>query len=431
MTASDKFRLGYGDYRYCENLSYENEISQSVFNGKDNDFENLPLYKRLYKSCEMQAVPPPMTGNYMSSGPDIKIDDSQYIYGPEKTQPSETESQTTELDICDSNISTETFWIREQGLPCWTIKTFNGGPVALGMVVGGYYSVKNKVLFTDSKCLVLSPDFKLPDENQILLKVPRQNNMYSFNLENIVPLGGLACLIAKGKPWIKREYSNARTPQQNGVAERKNRTLIEAARTMLADSFLPNTFWAEAVSTACYVLNRVLVTKPHNKTPYELLTDHLGKFAGKSDEGFLVGYSLQSKAFRIVRGGNVQEKKNKIFLDCSCKTSNQEKEANGNTEASGKNLGTKNLRNWLIMEELLNDSDALEDESWVDANARENLLQFEIQKVWILVDLPYGKKGYQVQSGFYRNKKDERGVVVRNKARLVAQGTQAEEGNRL
>ncbi|GKA46467.1 integrase, catalytic region, zinc finger, CCHC-type containing protein [Tanacetum coccineum] len=54
---------------------------------------------------------------------------------------------------------------------------------------------------------------------------------------------------------IKREYSNARTPQQNGVAERKNKTLIEAARTMLADSFLPNTFWVEAVSTACYVLD--------------------------------------------------------------------------------------------------------------------------------------------------------------------------------
>ncbi|GKB69901.1 ribonuclease H-like domain-containing protein, partial [Tanacetum coccineum] len=69
---------------------------------------------------------------------------------------------------------------------------------------------------------------------------------------------------------IKREFSVARTPQQNGVAERKNRTLIEAARTMLADSKLPTTFWAEAVNTACYVQNRVLVTKPHNKTPYEL-----------------------------------------------------------------------------------------------------------------------------------------------------------------
>ncbi|GKG34621.1 ribonuclease H-like domain-containing protein, partial [Tanacetum coccineum] len=54
------------------------------------------------------------------------------------------------------------------------------------------------------------------------------------------------------------------------LAERKNRTLIEAARTMLADSKLPTTFWAEAVSTACYVQNRVLIVKPHNKNPYEL-----------------------------------------------------------------------------------------------------------------------------------------------------------------
>ncbi|GJT57394.1 putative ribonuclease H-like domain-containing protein [Tanacetum coccineum] len=69
---------------------------------------------------------------------------------------------------------------------------------------------------------------------------------------------------------IKREFSVARTLQQNGVAERKNRTLIEAARTMLVDLKLPTTFWAEAVNTACYVQNRVLVIKPHNKTPYEL-----------------------------------------------------------------------------------------------------------------------------------------------------------------
>ncbi|GKD54285.1 putative ribonuclease H-like domain-containing protein, partial [Tanacetum coccineum] len=99
-----------------------------------------------------------------------------------------------------------------------------------------------------------------------------------------------------GSKGIKREYSNARTPQQNGVAERKNRTLIEAARTMLADSFLPNTFWAEAVSTACYVLNR---------------------FAGKSDEGFLVGYSLQSKAFRVynLETKRVEENMHITFLE--------------------------------------------------------------------------------------------------------------------
>nr|GEW18780.1 putative ribonuclease H-like domain-containing protein [Tanacetum cinerariifolium] len=69
---------------------------------------------------------------------------------------------------------------------------------------------------------------------------------------------------------IRREFSVARTPQKNDVAERKNRTLIEAARSMLADSKLPTTFWAEVVNTACYVQNRVLVIKPHNKTPYEV-----------------------------------------------------------------------------------------------------------------------------------------------------------------
>nr|GFC42613.1 ribonuclease H-like domain-containing protein [Tanacetum cinerariifolium] len=56
---------------------------------------------------------------------------------------------------------------------------------------------KNSVLFTDIECLVLSPDFKLPDESQVLLRVPRENNMYNVNLKNIVPSGNLTCLFAK------------------------------------------------------------------------------------------------------------------------------------------------------------------------------------------------------------------------------------------
>nr|GFB57546.1 retrovirus-related Pol polyprotein from transposon TNT 1-94 [Tanacetum cinerariifolium] len=105
------------------------------------------------------------------------------------------------------------------------------------------------------------------------------------------------------------------------VAKRKNRTLIEAARSMLGNSKLPTMFWTEAVSTACYVLNRVSITNPHNKTPYELLSgkvpnishlkpfrcqvtilntsDNLGKFKGKAHEGFLVGYAANSKAYRV------------------------------------------------------------------------------------------------------------------------------------
>nr|GEV29366.1 hypothetical protein [Tanacetum cinerariifolium] len=138
---------------------------------------------------------------------------------------------------------------------------------------------------------------------------------------------------------IKREFSVARTPQHSGVAKRKNRTLIEAARTMLVGSKFPTTFSTEAVNTACYVLSRALVIKPHNKTPYELIhgrtllidfmkpfgypvtilntRDSLGKFDGKADEGFFVGYSMFSKAMRLFnkRTRIVEETLNIRFLE--------------------------------------------------------------------------------------------------------------------
>ncbi|GJU79093.1 ribonuclease H-like domain-containing protein [Tanacetum coccineum] len=280
---------------------------------------------------------------------------------------------------------------------------------------------KNNVLFTDTECLVLSSDFKLLDESQVLLRVPRKDNIYSVKLKIIIPTKGLTCLFAKAtidesnlwhkrlghinfkninelvkgnlvrglpskifendhsvllvikesntKPPIKpldedddvvvlenskteeedvkkdeSDYNNKRytfenDDDDNGVAKRKNRTLIEAARTMLVDSKLPTTFWAKAVNTTCYVLNRVLVIKPHNKTPYELIhrrtplidfmkpfgcpvtilstRDHLGKFDGKANERFFVWYSVISKTMRVFnkRTRIVKETLNIIFLE--------------------------------------------------------------------------------------------------------------------
>ncbi|GJS06673.1 putative ribonuclease H-like domain-containing protein [Tanacetum coccineum] len=579
---------------------------------------------------------------------------------------------------------------------------------------------KNSVLFNDTECIVLSPNFKLIDESQVLLRVPRKNNMYSVDLKNIVPKRGLTCLFAKAtsdesKLWhrrlghlnfktmnklvkgnlvrglpsklfendqtcvacqkgkqhrascksktensislplhllhmdlfgptfvkslmkkmyclvvtddysrftwvfflgtkdetsgilksfisrienlidhkvkvircdngtefknreinqfcemkgILRQYSVARTPQQNGVAERRNRTLIEAARTMLADSKLPTTFWAEAVNTACYVQNKVLVVKPFNKTSYELFhgrtptlsfmrpfgcpitilntLDHLGKFDGKADECFFVGYSLNNKAFRS--NGFVDPKSShddgskpssyvgkKVDEDPRKESefNDQEKEDNVNNTnnvnaastnevntVSGKtsielpfdlnmpaledysifdfsrddeddgavadmnNLDTtiqvspipttrihkdhpldqvigdlqsatqtrkmsknleehgfvstiqqrtnhKDLQNclfacFLSQEEPKKVIHALKDPSWIEA-MQEELLQFKLQEVWTLVDLPNGKRAIG-SKWVFRNKKDERGIVIRNKARLVAQGYTQEEG---
>ncbi|GJR15538.1 ribonuclease H-like domain-containing protein [Tanacetum coccineum] len=107
MSANDKFGLGYGDNRYDGILSYENEVLQSVFMNKESELEKQPLYDRFVIAGGMHVVPPPMTGNYMPSGPEIEVDYSQFTYGPKQTQSSESESQTSEFDTCESNISTE------------------------------------------------------------------------------------------------------------------------------------------------------------------------------------------------------------------------------------------------------------------------------------------------------------------------------------
>ncbi|GKD56417.1 hypothetical protein Tco_1289804 [Tanacetum coccineum] len=89
---------------------------------------------------------------------------------------------------------------------------YDGGFVAFaGSSNGGKTTRKkeNNVIFTETECLILFPDFKLHDESQVMLKVPRKNNMYSFDLKNVVPSKGLTCLFAKAtndesKLWHRR-----------------------------------------------------------------------------------------------------------------------------------------------------------------------------------------------------------------------------------
>nr|GEX80594.1 retrotransposon protein, putative, unclassified [Tanacetum cinerariifolium] len=382
---------------------------------------------------------------------------------------------------------------------------------------------QNSVLFTDTECLVLSHDFKLPNESQVLLRVLRENNMYNVNLKNIVLSWDLTCLFAKA-------------------------TIDES------------NLWHR----------RVLVTKPHKKTPYELLhgrppsigfirpfgyhvtilntLDSLGKFEGKVDEGFLVGYSVNSKAFRVFHSrtlttGNqtnssegfqdkfdaekaweeinqqyvlfpvwasgstnpqnydgdvafdgkehdidAKKPESEVILSPSSSAQSKKqddktkKEAKGKIHIVGQNTSnntnpfsacgpsnttatpTHGKSSFLDASQLSDDPDMPEleditysdDENNVGAEAdfnnletsiteepkrvhqdlkypswikamREDLLQFKMQKVWVLVDLPYGKRAIGTK-WVYRNKKDERGIVVRNKARLVAHGHIQEKG---
>nr|GEV53714.1 hypothetical protein [Tanacetum cinerariifolium] len=532
---------------------------------------------------------------------------------------------------------------------------------------GGYVSFgQGGGKITGKECIVLGRDFKLKDDTNVLLRTPRQHNMYSINLNNIVPQKDLTCLVAKASVdksmlWHRRlghlnfktmnklvrhnlvkglpskgfennhtcvaylkgkqHKASCKTKLVNSVSkplhtlhmdlfgptyeetsgilrniiteienlkelkvkiircdnsgEFKNREMNEfctrKARTMLADAKLPVTFWAEAVNTACYVQNRVLVNKSQNKTSYELFNsrtpaigflkpfvchvmilntlDHLRKFDAKGNEVVVSGTS--STNFSGTKDATSQDVKkdvsslryiallnwfHKAHLESS--TSNSQDACNADApKSSGNSNPTATLTNppadqmetltmesviptvsspvltaclddsselssttrlilkrvtsqdetpsmdnistlsnrfedilgvttntdtpvktkhkskemeeqsfiatihqkttpdllqfclfscFLSQEEPKKISNALKDLSWVEA-MQEELLQFKIQNVWILVDCPKGVRPIGIK-WVLKNKKDERVIVIRIKARLVAQGHTQEEG---
>ncbi|KAD7477316.1 hypothetical protein E3N88_00452 [Mikania micrantha] len=340
---------------------------------------------------------------------------------------------------------------------------------------------------------------------------------------------------------IQQQFSAPYEPQMNGVAERKNRTLIESARTMLADSKLPITFWSEAVATTCFTLNKLLIVKRHNKTCYELLKsrkpnlEHLepfgapctmlkkdSKFKSKVEEGFFLGYSLPNKRVFNKRTGVVElcVSDDEISLQMLYDLKNSEDQGLSHHSEDGNhtpheegisevinddwssdddqdvfedvishdqdtdqnitnldhNVGVPQVpvtrvhvnhhvaqiignptarvqtRNQVTNEESLyvelerthgsqelwmhsafisqiepkTVTEALREPAWVEA-MQEELNQFQKLGVWHLVDLPKGEKKIGTR-WVLRCKRDDRGVIVRNKARLVVQGFKQVEG---
>nr|GEV60707.1 retrovirus-related Pol polyprotein from transposon TNT 1-94 [Tanacetum cinerariifolium] len=309
------------------------------------------------------------------------------------------------------------------------------------------------------------------------------------------------------------DHKSSRNSSTKWSSERRNMTLIEAARTMLANSKLPTTFWEEAVNTACYVQNRVLVVKPNNKTPYELFhgrtptlsfmrpfrclvtilntKDHLGKFDGKADEGFFVGYSLNSKAFRVFNSrtkivertcilgtqsddyavikacDNVDLKSshndgfkplsddgNKVDEDPSKgnECTDEEKEDNVNNTNNVNNVSlTINVAGTNNDNELPFDPNmpSLKDVGTFDFSNKDeddckiadmNNLDTSIQvsptprrafTIQVTKSMNFSRftkwKRAKGTKWVFRNKNDDRGIVTRNKARLVAQGHTQQE----
>ncbi|GJU32309.1 ribonuclease H-like domain-containing protein [Tanacetum coccineum] len=299
---------------------------------------------------------------------------------------------------------------------------------------------KNKVLFTDSECLVLSPEFKLPDANQVLLRIPRQNNMYSFNLENIVPSGGLACLIAKATIDESNKWH-----RRLGHVNFKN--LNKLVKGNLVRGLPSKIFQNDHTCVACqkgkqHKASCKAKSVSSISQPLQLLhMDLFGPTSRKDQLAIDLDYLIDSMNYQPVRSENQankhagpQEANQNASTEDNIDAGDSEiEDANDAAEALMKELAqeTKDLLLQAEAAKASNDSEipALEEiydnptdgiftnpimmmrVQWLTfTNLNpEELLQFKIQKVWILVDLPYEKKAIGTK-WVYKNKKDDRGL---------------------
>nr|GEV25666.1 copia protein [Tanacetum cinerariifolium] len=355
---------------------------------------------------------------------------------------------------------------------------------------GGYVS------FGQGGCKITS---KRNNQN----RTARQHNMYSIDLNNVVPHKDLTCLVAKAsadesmiwhrrlgkqhKAFCKTKLVNSVTKPlhtlhmdlfgptstkdetsgilrnfiteienlknlKNGVAERRNRTLIEAAKTMLANAKLPVTFWAEAVNTACYVQNRILVNKSQNKTPYELFNGTNSTNFSGTKEAACQDVKKDVSSLRYIALPNwfheAHLESSTSNAQDTCNAYAPESSGISNPTATSTNPPTDHMET-LAVETLIltvtspistacfDDSPQLSSDlrliskrvtSQDDTPSLDNILTLTNRFEDILGVTTNSDKSNGVEADVLKNKKDERGIMIRNKARLVAQWHTQEEG---
>ncbi|GKA83802.1 putative ribonuclease H-like domain-containing protein [Tanacetum coccineum] len=320
---------------------------------------------------------------------------------------------------------------------------------------------KNSVLFTNTECVVLSPDFKLTDESHVLLKVPKKDNMYSVDLKNVVPQRGLTCLFAKATPdesnlWHKR------------LGHVNFKTMNNLVRGNLIRGLPLKLFEINETCIACQKGKQNRASYPSfSSSPKD-----------SSDAGFKPSGEEEMKDVEDPgnEGGipSIEEPRINQEKDASVNSTNNINTVSPTVNAASiednaidENIvyGCADDPNIPDLEEIGRFSNAKNDDSGADKNNLDTYFQVSLvpitrihkdhplnqvigdlqsatqtrqitknleeygflQEVWTLVELPNEKRGIGTKWVF-RNKKDERGIVIENKERLVAQGYTQEEG---
>nr|GEU45458.1 putative ribonuclease H-like domain-containing protein [Tanacetum cinerariifolium] len=580
-------------------FGFDNELTSS----ESDDSVSTSSMNDRYQTCEgYHVVPPPYTGTFMPLKPDLVFSDApntsetvpnmkepSFVQnsGHVKTPKASGNPQQALKDkgVIDSGCSR---YMTGNISYLSDFKEINGEYVAFGGNPEG-----GKITDKDSECVVLSSDFKLPDENHVLLRVPRENNMYNVDLKNVIPLGDLTCLFAKARldesNVCHRRLGHINFKTMNKLVKcnlvrglpskvfENNQTCVaykKGKQHRASCKSKPVSFVSHPLQRLHMDLFGLTFVKSLNKKSYCLVVnddysripgirfmrsfrcpvtilntlDTLGKFDGNASEEFLVGYSVNIKAFRVFNSrtriiqetlhinflenqpnvagsepkwlfdidtltqsmnyqpviiGNqpnhnagiqesldadpqhtdadaafdVKENENEVHVSPSSSdklknmmkrqkeklkervltpvtaigpkpTNNTNsfnaaspfdnvvslnssmarmvKEQGGLNQINNKDFHTCMFACFLSQEEPKRVHQALKDPSWIE-DMQEEILQFKMQKVWVLVDLPKGKRAIG-SKWVFRNKKDKRGIMIRNKARLVAQGHTQEEG---
>ncbi|GJY10439.1 ribonuclease H-like domain-containing protein [Tanacetum coccineum] len=188
---------------------------------------------------------------------------------------------------------------------------------------------KNKVLFTDKECLVLTKEFQLPEDSQVVLRVPRRHNLYSFNLTEIQPARDITCLLAKASSdeTLYNDHYVLLQIKRKGKQHKASYKAITAVSTISEPLQLlhMDLFGPTSIRSIDHKYYSLVVTddlsshlKPFGCHVTILNTsDHLGKFEGKADEGFIVGYAAHSKAYRVynLSSKKIEETLNLRYLE--------------------------------------------------------------------------------------------------------------------
>nr|GEU75820.1 putative ribonuclease H-like domain-containing protein [Tanacetum cinerariifolium] len=415
---------------------------------------------------------------------------------------------------------------------------------------------KKSVLFTDTECVVLSFDYKLPDENHVLLRVLRENNMYNVDLKNVVPSGDLTCLFANGtldesnlwhrrlghinfKPINKIVKGNLVRGSPSKIFE-NNHTCVACKKGKQHRASCSRPKWMFDIDTLTQPMNYQPVVKGNQPNHTASIKENLNAGKVRKKIVYAQQYVLlplrgsdktkkhDDKAKRANKGKSLVDLSTGVrdlraeFEDFSVNSTNRVNAARTPVTGAGPNLTnntnsfntaspsdivvtlnfviagkssfvdpsnypndpdmpvledivysyykedvgaeadqsnleinisvspipttrvhkyhpvtqiigdltlaphTRSMARMVKEQEPKKVHQALKDPSWIEA-MQEELLPFKMKKVWVLVDLPKGKRPIG-SKWVFRNKKDERGIVIRNKARLVAQGHTQEEG---